>query len=317
MMLPDMKKARVTVIKVRMDCNGCVRKIKKALHGITGNQFLWLTARYVFNGCIKCSACAYNTMFIRHRCYDTYIDLCQQKITVVGWADPDIIVKAIRKTRKRAIISSHSEQFDQPTSEGGATNGGAPPSESTKPPADTTPPEGGAMDGGATPLESTNVRAEMTTPEEPLKEQKDQENLSCESAIATHSRLTECSEPKDRETTHVIHHQPPNYGYRYAYSYNYQQEGYGGQWHDSHGSPGFRQEQSQPPQPVGVTHGYNTYKPSPYVTEYAYPVPNSQPRYPPYRRPDHYSQDYYSGNIGNGNITSMFSEDNPNACRIV
>ncbi|KAL0388843.1 UNVERIFIED_CONTAM: hypothetical protein Sradi_2766100 [Sesamum radiatum] len=266
MMLPDMKKARVTVIKVRMDCHGCVRKIKKALHGIT---------------------------------------------------DPDIIVKAIRKTRKRAIISSHSEQFDQPTSEGGATNGGAPPSESTKPPADTTPPEGGAMDGGATPLESTNVRAEMTTPEEPLKEQKDQENLSCESAIATHSRLTECSEPKDREATHVIHHQPPNYGYRYAYSYNYQQEGYGGQWHDSHGGPGFRQEQSQPPQPVCVTHGYNAYKPSPYVTEYAYPVPNSQPRYSPYRRPDHYSQDYYSGNIGNGNITSMFSEDNPNACRIV
>ncbi|KAL0457452.1 UNVERIFIED_CONTAM: Heavy metal-associated isoprenylated plant protein 23 [Sesamum latifolium] len=288
-MLPDMKKARVTEIKVRMDCNGCIQKIKKALRGIIG-------------------------------IYDIYIDLCQQKITVIGWADPDIIVKAIRKTRKRAIISSHSQQFDQPTEptpEGGATNGGAPPLQSTTPPAETTPPAGGAIDGGATPSESTNLQAETTPPpEEPLEEQKDQENPSCESAIPTSSGLTDCSEPKDREAIHAIHHQPPNYGYPYAYSYNYQQ-GYGGQWHDSHGGPGFGREQSQPPQPVCVTHGYNTYKPSLYVTEYAYPVPDSPPRYSPYSRPDHYSQDYYSGNIGNGNITSMFSEDNPNACRIV
>ncbi|KAL0414787.1 UNVERIFIED_CONTAM: Heavy metal-associated isoprenylated plant protein 23 [Sesamum radiatum] len=153
-MLPDMKKARVTEIKVRMDCNGCVQKIKKALRGIAG-------------------------------IYDVYVDLCQQKITVVGWADPDIIVKAIRKTRKRAVISSHSEQFAQPSPEGGATNGGAPPSESSKPPAELTPSEGGATDGGATPLGSTNLRAETTPPEEPLEEQKDQENPSRESAIAT------------------------------------------------------------------------------------------------------------------------------------
>ncbi|KAL2229716.1 heavy metal-associated isoprenylated plant protein 36-like [Sesamum indicum] len=251
--------------------------------------------------------------------YDIYVDLCQQKITVVGWADPDIIVKAIMKTRKRAVISSHSEQFDQPkepTPEGGATNGGAPLSESTKLPAEKTPPEGGAIDGGATPLESTNPPADMTTPEESLKEQKDQENPSRESAIATSSGLTGYPEPKDRLAIHVIHHQPPNYGYRYGYNYSYQQ-GYGGQWHDSHGGLGFTREQSQPPQPVCVTHGYNTYKPSLCVTEYAYPVPDPPPRYSQYSRPDDYSQDYYSGNIGNGNITSMFSEDNPNACRIV
>ncbi|KAK4425913.1 Heavy metal-associated isoprenylated plant protein 23 [Sesamum alatum] len=280
-MLPDMKKARVTEIKVRMDCNGCVNKIKKALHAITG-------------------------------IYDIYVDLSQQKITVIGWADPEIILKAIKKTRKGAIISSHSQPFHQPiepTPEGGATRGGAPPPESTNPPAETAPPEG----GGAPPSE-----AETTPPEEPSKEQKDQENPSNESAIATSSELTECSEPKDHEAIHVIHHHPPKYNYRSAYCYNYQ-HGYGGQWHDSHGGPGFRREHSQPLQPVCVTHGYNTYKPSPYVTEYAYySAPGSPPRYLQYSsRPDHYTQDYYSGNTGNGNITSMFSEDNPNACRIV
>ncbi|KAK4420635.1 hypothetical protein Salat_2014000 [Sesamum alatum] len=140
--------------------------------------------------------------------------------------------------------------------DGGATHGGAPPPESTNPPAETTPPEGGAIDGGAPPSE-----AETTPPEELSKEQKDQENPSSESAIATSSELTECSEPKDHEAIHVIHHHPPNYDYRSAYCYNYQ-HGYGGQWHDSHGGPGFRREHSQPLQPVCVTHGYNTYKPT-------------------------------------------------------
>ncbi|CAI9762611.1 unnamed protein product [Fraxinus pennsylvanica] len=34
MTLPEMEKPLVTEIQVRMDCSGCVQKIKKALHGI-------------------------------------------------------------------------------------------------------------------------------------------------------------------------------------------------------------------------------------------------------------------------------------------
>lgn len=84
---------------------------------------------------------------------------------------------------------------------------------------------------------------------------------------------------------------------------------------DYYSDPGFRGEPSQPPQPLYATHNYNMYKPSPYVTEYAYP--ESPPRYSSYSIPDHYSRDYNSGNYENGNVTSMFSEENPNACRIV
>ncbi|KAI3469333.1 hypothetical protein Pfo_025996 [Paulownia fortunei] len=270
MMVPEMEKPRVTEIKVRMDCNGCVQKIKKALHGITG-------------------------------IYNIYIDFSQQKIMIIGWADPEKIIKAIKKTRKSAIICSHTEQSDQP----------AQPTEPT--------PEGVTPDGGPPPPESINppsepTQIEPTPPAEAPKEQPQPENPPPESANATTSQSTQPSKPKDLEEIHVMYQHPPEYGYQYAYSPNLQQ-GYGGQWNAYHAGPGFRGESSQPPQTLYVTHSYNTYKPSPYVTEYAYP--RSPPRYPHYSRPDQYSQDYYSGNNGNGNITSIFSEENPNACRIV
>lgn len=92
--------------------------------------------------------------------------------------------------------------------------------------------------------------------------------------------------------------------------------------------------QPQPqPQPVYVTHSYNTYKPSPYVTEYHdYGRPRSPPPQPQYRYysqprnyqfadreycysyPHHYQG---SGASSNGNIASFFSDENPNACRIM
>ncbi|XP_010528813.1 PREDICTED: uncharacterized protein LOC104805828 isoform X2 [Tarenaya hassleriana] len=78
-MASELEKPRITEIKVRMDCNGCVQKIKKALHGINGIN-------------------------------DIYVDFPGQKLTVVGWADPEKIVKAIRKTRKTATICSHEDQ---------------------------------------------------------------------------------------------------------------------------------------------------------------------------------------------------------------
>ncbi|KAK6161054.1 hypothetical protein DH2020_004435 [Rehmannia glutinosa] len=229
-------------------------------------------------------------------------------ITIIGWADPEVIIKAIKKTRKRAIICLHTEQQSdepaqptEPTPEGGE----APPPEPT-----TQPPE--------------PTQTEATSPAEPPPENPPPETMtSSESANATSSQSEQPSKPKEPEEIHVVHHHQPDYGYRYyAYGPNFQQ-GYNGQFNAYHGGPGFREEPPQPPQPVYVTHSYNTYKPSPYVTEYAYPVhhqmhiPVTTKVLSNYSIPDYYSQDYYSGNNSNGNITSMFSEENPNACTIV
>ncbi|KAF6151374.1 hypothetical protein GIB67_012234 [Kingdonia uniflora] len=41
--------------------------------------------------------------------YNHYIDLSKKELAVVGWADPERIVKAIRKTRKIITICSHTE----------------------------------------------------------------------------------------------------------------------------------------------------------------------------------------------------------------
>ncbi|OMO53586.1 hypothetical protein CCACVL1_28525 [Corchorus capsularis] len=102
------QKPRVTEIQVRMDCNGCVQKIKKALHGIQG-------------------------------IYEVYPDIAQQKLTIIGWADPERIVKAIRKTRKIATICSHSQPSEAPAAQ--------PPEQ---------PPEGGAPPPG-TAAEDTQI----------------------------------------------------------------------------------------------------------------------------------------------------------------
>lgn len=245
--------------------------------------------------------------------YDLYIDFPQQKITIIGWADPANIVKAIKKTRKTAIICSHTEQPDQPVQEpesepeGGKPEGGAPTSPPPPPPPEAINP----------PTEQVAPPEAPSPPDNPPP--PPEEKRSPESANEREtSQSAQPSKPKESEEIHVIHHHPPNYGYQFGYSH-YNQEGNSGMNPYPSGQ-GFR---GAPPQPVYVTHSYNTYKPSPYVTEYAYPQP--PPTYSHYSRPDHYSQGYYSGNSsngsvngnGNGNITSMFSEENPNACSIV
>ncbi|KAK4433891.1 Heavy metal-associated isoprenylated plant protein 23 [Sesamum alatum] len=301
-MLPEMEKPRITEIKVRMDCNGCVHKIKKALHGITG-------------------------------IYDLYVDFPQQKITIVGWADPAKIVKAIKKTRKTAIICSHTEQSDEPAAVAPPENGTPeasgeapppPPPESTNPPPEQPPAE------AAPPAEAQKeppppATPPPTQPENPPTEAK----LSQESDNDPPSQSSQSSKPREHEEIHVIYHHPPDYGYRYAYGH-YVQNDNNRQWNANAypTGPGFRVEPPQPPQPpqpphppqpVYVTHSYNTYRPSPYTTEYAYP--QSPPGYSYYSRPDNYNHVYYGGSNGNGNgngnITSMFGEENPNACTIV
>ncbi|XP_015573264.1 proline-rich protein 2 isoform X2 [Ricinus communis] len=238
--------------------------------------------------------------------YDLYINVPQQKLTVIGWADPEKIVKAIRKTRKIATICSHTEPSDQPPAQPTeppqpAPEGAAPPAhEAANPPATEVPP----AEAAAPPAEPPK---DPPPPENPPPQPPEEKPSPSSVAIETNANQPpQSSGPKDVGEVHVIYHHPPDYGYRYGYGHSS-----GGQWNrypNGHGLP------PEPPQPVYVTHSYNTYRPSPYVTEYEYI--RSPPRHTTYSRMDHYSDDYHE-NSRNGNITSIFSDENPNACRIV
>ncbi|XAR57035.1 hypothetical protein NMG60_11025036 [Bertholletia excelsa] len=288
-----MQKPRVIEINVRMDCNGCVQKIKKALYGI-------------------------------HGIYDLYMDFPQQKLTIIGWADPEIIMKAIKKTRKIATICSHTESSDplaQPAEP--APDQQAPPA----PPPENPPPEN---------LPPPEAPPTQTTPPPPPQENRPPDPIPPPQETAA-GQPAQPSGPKDVEEVHVIYHHPPDCGYGYSCVHSY-----GGHWYGIPNGPGFRHEPPPPPSayvahsynrcnpspPIAhryhtykplppVTHSYNTYKPSPYITEYEYI--RSPPHYIHYGGPELYTRDYHSSSSSNnnGNITSVFSDENPNACRIV
>ncbi|XVF28267.1 hypothetical protein REPUB_Repub15cG0015100 [Reevesia pubescens] len=306
-MVPELEKPRVTEIQVRMDCNGCVQKITKALHGI-------------------------------HGIYEVYPDIAQQKLTVIGWADPERIVKAIRKTRKSATICSHSEPTEaaaQPT-EQPPEGGSAAPEEANPPPSEAPPAEAASQPEAAQPGEPPK---DQPLPENPQPQPEPAPTPAATDANAN-QQPPQPSGPKDVGEVHVICHHPPDYGHRYGYVHSY-----GGPWSRQHPKsqgnfypeplsrhPNSKVFHHETPQPAFVTHSYNTYKPSPYVTEYEYV--HSPPRYSHYSRIDHYNEDYHnnysigsSGSSGSGssssngngneNITSIFSDENPNACRIM
>ncbi|KAF3334777.1 heavy metal-associated isoprenylated plant protein 26-like protein [Carex littledalei] len=60
-------------ICVHMDCQGCERKIRKALQKVEGVE-------------------------------QVEIDLERQKVTVTGWVDQNKVLKAVRKTGRKAVI---------------------------------------------------------------------------------------------------------------------------------------------------------------------------------------------------------------------
>ncbi|XP_058077137.1 leucine-rich repeat extensin-like protein 3 isoform X2 [Magnolia sinica] len=258
-MVPDQLEPRIMEIQVRMDCNGCVQKIKKALHGIKG-------------------------------IYDVYIDLPQQKLTIVGWADPEMIIKAIKKTRKIATICVHTEASEPQPQTPPA------PAESNPPAPDATNPP---------PIEP--LPSEQTPPAEPAKEPSPPENPPQEATPSTAPTDTAPrqpvgpSEPKDVEAVHIIHHHPHDYGY-------------GGPWNTYPSSHVYRQET-----PQYVTHSYNNYRPSPHISAYVsdHGYPQSPPQNIHYSRTEHYVDEYQGRSNGDGNnITSIFSDENPNACII-
>ncbi|GKB83570.1 hypothetical protein Tco_0950465, partial [Tanacetum coccineum] len=69
---------------------------------------------------------------------DVYIDIPQQKLRIIGWADPEKIIKAIKKTRK--IVSICLETEPSPATEqpsGGGARAPTPDPETVEPPTTT------------------------------------------------------------------------------------------------------------------------------------------------------------------------------------
>ncbi|KAJ8444955.1 hypothetical protein Cgig2_029149 [Carnegiea gigantea] len=257
--LNKMQRPRITEIHVRMDCNGCVQKVRKAVNSIDG-------------------------------VYDLYIDLPQQKLTVIGRADPERIIKAIKKVRKVATICSHTDVRDENSQpQEPPADGGAPP-----PQGEATRPEGGEPSS----TEPPKSEVPPPPPEEPPKDQRPPptpppENLSAQNPPPETNpsppvidnppcQPENLSKPNDQEEVHVIYHHPPDYGYRYGYGSGYA-TGYShgdyGNWNSRPGSS-FRHE--TPAQPIYHDPPHRVYHEVPHHPLYQeHPQPVYYERPPP------------------------------------
>lgn len=215
----DVQKPRITEIHVRMDCNGCVQKIKRALHGINGGG----RERDQMTVLLSLSLCSHsNVWFFRHVAgiYDLYIDFPNQKLTIIGWADPEKIVKAIKKTRKTATICSHTEQPDpaalppeQPP------DGDAPPSDAANTPQQEALPPEPPKD---TPVPENPPPAPEHPNSQPEPNKREGQTPQDGQPPPTPPAGQPPSGPKDAGEVHVVYHHPPppEYGYRYWYVLN-------------------------------------------------------------------------------------------------
>lgn len=270
-----MQAPRVTQIQVRVDCNGCVQKIKKALNGIHGMYSNYFPCKWRSN-----ATKLFDELSPFAGIHDLRVDLLRQKLTIIGWADPEQVVKAIKKTKKNAIICSSFElpSPSKPTEPEPKGNANAPAPDATQPPPTQAPP-----------------------PQQPPPE-------ATTSHIPTWHNTTRQWQnntgTEELEQVHVTPHHLPNYVNRFSSGHKHVEH-----WYRYHNGPIFLKE---PSRPMYVTHSYNTHVPSSYVTEYEYV--RSPSRYTHYNCIEHYSGDYQNNNV---NIASMFSDDNPNACCIV
>ncbi|RDX97848.1 Pathogenesis-related protein STH-2, partial [Mucuna pruriens] len=254
-LLENPQAPRVTQIQVRVDCNGCVQKIKKSLKGI-------------------------------HGIHDLRVDLRRQKLTIIGWADPEQVVKAIKKTKKNATICSSIELTSPSKPTEPEPKGNAPASDAQPPPAQAPPPQ-------------------ASPPSEPPPQRSPPEVTP--SHIPTRHSATRPREnntgTEELEQVHATHHHLPNHVNRFSSGHNHVEH-----WHRYHNGPVFLLE---PSQSMYVTHSYNTHMPSSYVTEYEYV--RSPSRHTHYNCIEqHYRGDYQNDSV---NMASMFSDDNPNAYR--
>ncbi|KAJ4807803.1 hypothetical protein LUZ62_020369 [Rhynchospora pubera] len=233
-MAEEGEKPTVTELLVRMDCNGCVQRIKKALHHIDG-------------------------------VYEVYTDIAQQKLTVVGRADPERIVKAIKRTKKNATICSHID------------------------PAEPAQPINEELPSGEAPPPEPAILAEAVPVTEPVP-------------------------PVLQEAKLEMNNIPPEVRMVHEYSHDFGHRDYWGSDPYYYGVNGMRQYENNHNY---VTHSYNSYRPSTYVSEYRgytrSPMQEGQYGVPAYTNNDY----YHRRERADGQITSAFSDENPNGCTIV
>ncbi|XAR48674.1 hypothetical protein NMG60_11031567 [Bertholletia excelsa] len=171
---------------------------------------------------------------------DLQVELPQQKLTIICWADPEKVVKAIKKTRKNATISYSEPPPETAPAPDPTGQEQPPPPHSPNPP----PTEAPASNSSPPPMENPQPDTTGSPP-----------SAACD---ATEEPSPQPTGPGQTEQVHEIHHHPP-------YS------DYGGPWSNYPGAAAYRQEPGlhpEPPlpQPIYVTHSYNTYRPSPHAT---------------------------------------------------
>ncbi|XP_048574456.1 heavy metal-associated isoprenylated plant protein 35-like [Triticum urartu] len=244
---------RITELHVRMDCNGCVHKMRKTLTGIDGVG-------------------------------EVHVDQANHKITVVGIADPARIVKAIRKANRVPTICSHTDPAaPAPPAEGGEAPAAAP-----------APPAGGGEAPPAAPAPPAEGEAPVAdVPPPPPAEEAPAEPTAAENK--------EAPPPAGAPATSMIY---------MVRDCPYSHHAYRGHW------------ATHPSNIHGVRYGYEYDDAAPYYA--AHSRSYSPPRISEYGHVGSSAQEgrcYYHPAAARGRgdgsqITSMFSEENPNACSI-
>jgi hypothetical protein len=215
--------------------------------------------------------------------YEVYTDIAQQKLIVVGRADPERILKAIKKTKKAATICSHTD-----------------PAEPT-PPANEEPPSGEApaAEQPAPPAEVPPATEPQVNP--PVKQEEKLEMNNTPMEVRMVHEYAHDFGHGDYQSSDPYYHYSMN-GMRPYENYSY------------------------------ATHSHDSYRPSTYVSEYYHGHTQSplQEGYNGYTQspmhegrhvapaPAYVNNDYHHRRERvDGQITSAFSDENPNACTIV
>lgn len=196
----------------------------------------------------------------------------------MGRVEPEKIVKTIKKTtRKIATICTTAEAKAESSS------------------SETQPTEQAPNSNAPSPESTNQAPTEPTPPSEPPTDSPATENQAPDIKPVAESNEAVPSKPKDEEEIHMVHYNPHNSSYREH-------------WNAYPRAHEIRLEDS----PYHVIHSYNNHWPSPYISEYIYN------RAVPQRSEFYRDGNNHNQQGGHGSqITSMFSEENPNACTIV
>jgi len=296
-----MQAPRVTQIQVRVDCKGCVKKIKKALNGIHGRYIIY--TRFPWHMKHLHHQFIWSSPFVG--IYDLRVDLNRQKLTIVGWADPEQVVKAIKKTKKNATICSSIEltppsKPTEPKPKGNAPAPNAAQKSPQSPPPQASHPS--ELPPQAPPPQASHLLE--LPPWQPPPEATPTSSVHSPAQNNTNRQWQSNTRTEELEQVHVTNHHLSNYANRFSSGHNHAEH-----WRRYDNGPVLLQE---PSPSMYVTHSYNTHMPPSYVTECEYV--RSPSMHTHYNCIEHYSGDYQNGHV---NIASMFSDDNPNACCIV